>query len=130
VKLILICVSVALLALSSWLGYQLREANRSCHSVLVSHDTSQLWTSRRLEEELREGRVSDALARLRDLRDVGVVTLSWAVAADPGWRRSRDAHVVARAEQAFRDEAAYRSAVGESDGRLSEQATTVLSAYR
>jgi hypothetical protein len=74
--------------------------------------------------------VDDALARLRDLRDGTVVSLSWAVSAEPGWQRASDAYVIGRAEQAFRDEAAYRSAVGESDGRLSEQATAVLAAYR
>jgi len=49
-KPILICVSVALLGLSSWLWYQLREANGSCNSVVVSHYTSQLLTARHLEE--------------------------------------------------------------------------------
>jgi hypothetical protein len=129
-KTILIGVSVALLALSSWLFYQLREANGSCNSIAVSHYTSQLQTARRLEEQLRDGRVVDALARLQDLRDANVVALSWIRSADPNWQFSPKAGVITRAEQAFRDEAVYRSTVGESTGRISEQATAVLAAYR
>lgn len=81
-KTILVCVSVALLALSSWLWYQVREAYGSCNSYVVSDHASDLQTSRRLEEELREGRAGDALARLQDLRDASVVALSWAWLAD------------------------------------------------
>jgi hypothetical protein len=92
-KPILICVSVALLGLSSWLWYQLREAKGSCNSVVVSHYTSQLLTARHLEERLREGRVSDALARLQDLRDANVIALSWAQSAGPDWQYSPHAEM-------------------------------------
>ena len=129
-KPILICVSVALLGLSSWLWYQLREANGSCNSVVVSHYTSQLLTARHLEERLREGRVSDALARLQDLRAANVIALSWAQSAGPDWQYSPHADAANRAEQAFRDEAIYRSTVGESNGRIAEQVTAVLAEYR
>ena len=129
-KLILVGVFVASLALSSWLWHQLREANGSCNNFAVSSYTSQLQNARRLEEKLRQGRVVDALARLQDLRDVNVVSLSWAQSAEPDWQYSPHAGVATRAEQAFRDEAAYRRAVGESNGRISEQAAAVLAAYR
>ena len=129
-KPILLCVSVASLALSSWLWYQLREANGSCNNVVVSHYTSQLQNARSLEEQLREGRVSDALERLQDLRDGSVIALSWAHSAGPDWQYSPHPDAAHRAEQAFRDEAVYRSVVGESNGRIAEQVTAVLAEYR
>ena len=128
-KLVLIGISVALLGGSSWLWYQLREANASCNSMVVSTYSSELHLARRLEQQLREGRAGDALAQLQDWRDTNVVALSWALDA-PDWQRSPRPDVITRGEKAFRDEAVYRSAVGESEGRISAQATAVLAAYR
>lgn len=131
-KLALITTSLAALALSAWLWLELREASDSFNSYLISQHASQLFNARRLEELLRSGNTQDALAELQDRRDGAVLALSDVVSAQTAgsWRWSHDAASLGRAAAAFRDEAAYRSTVGESDGRLGLRAGAILASYR
>jgi hypothetical protein len=131
-KTVLLMTSLAAVALSAWLWSQLRAGHDSFNSYIVSQHSSQLLDAQRLEDLLRAGRVSDALAHLQNRRDGTVVALNWAVSATtpPNWRWPHNAATLARAGEAFRDELAYRGAVGESSGRLGSQAAAVLADHR
>ena len=131
-KLALITTSLAALTLSAWLWFQLREASDSFNSYSISQHSSQLTNAHGLEELLRSGKISDALAELQNRRDGTVLALNDVVSAQTAgsWRWSHDATSLTRADAAFRGEAAYRTTVGDSDGRLGSRAAAVLTSYR
>lgn len=130
-KTVLVGTCLAAVALSAWFWFQLRADHDSFKSYIVSGYSSRLWDAQRLEDLLRAGRVSDALAHLQDRRDGAVVALNdFVLASASNWRYPHNEATLVRAEEAFRDELAYRSAVGESNGRLGSRAAAVLASHR
>ena len=129
-------VSVVLLSisfsLSGWLWYQLREANASLNGYVVSTNYSAILEARRVEGMLREDDNSAAFSHLQRNRDVFVLTLKSVRSAisEPSWRSSPNDYAVEQADRALREEAAYRGAVGESDGTLAGQVLEALASYR
>jgi hypothetical protein len=126
-----VLLSISLL-LSSWLWYQLREANASLNGYVVSANYSALMEARRVEGMLREDDTSAAFDHLQRNRDVFVLTLKDVRSAisEPSWRWSPKGYAVEQADRALRDEAAYRATVGESDGTLATQVLEALASYR
>jgi hypothetical protein len=127
---VLFAVSVSL---SGWLWYQLREANTSQVSHVITVDHSRLMGARRIEGMLREGDASAALAELQKIRDVFVLELKSVRSgpSDPPWLwPPRTGDQIERADRALSEEAAYRTTFGESDGPLATQVVEALASYR
>jgi hypothetical protein len=127
---VLLAISVSL---SVWLWYQVREANAQVVSYVITSDHSKLMGARRIEGMLREGDAPAAFAELQKIRDVYVLELKSVRSgpSDASWLwPPRRADQIETADRALREEAAYRTTFGESDGRLATQVVEALASYR